>query len=171
MSIIGIALALLAIVAGMMLLFLAKKENLSNLYKYVGWFVVGMGFLCILGVAGKCAMRCCRQRMQMREYRMMGNDGFRGGMMGRRGMMGGRGMMNGGGCMMMGGNCDQMGDCHEGMNECHEGMMGGQCKEGMSECHEGMMGGECKEGMNGGTCPMMGGHCNMTDKKDSVKKK
>jgi hypothetical protein len=167
------ALTLLAIVAGMMLLAQTKKENLGNIYKYVSWFVIVCGFLSILAIGARSAMKCCpmmrEHRMMMREGRMM--DGCMMGHMGgygmmgcHREMMGGCGMMNNGCCEGMNSGCcnEGMMGCHDGMGQCNEGM--GQCHDGMSECHEGM--GECKDGKDGGTCPMMKGGM-----KDSVKKK
>src|SRR5579872_2415529 len=112
-------LALLAIVAGMILLAMTKKDNLGNLYKYVSWFVIVMGALLFLCCGAHCAKRCMRcgeKRMMMKECRMMDDDdddgymmGHMGGMMGGHRGMGGCGMMMGGGCcgggMMMGGGC------------------------------------------------------------------
>jgi len=160
------ALTLLAIVAGMMLLAQTKRENLGNMYKYVSWFIIVCGFLSILAIGAKCAMKCCpmmrEHRMMMREGRMMdcrmGHMGGCGMMSGHRGMMGGCGMMNNGCCEGMNEGC-----CNQGMMDCHEGM--DQCQDGsLSGCHEGM--GECKDGKDCGTCPMM-----KEGAKDSVKKK
>ena len=150
-------LALLVIVAGMKLLAQTSKDNLGNLYKYVSWFVIVMGFLCLLCTGMHCAMKCCHRGHERMEERCMmmhgGCDEMRGGcndMMYHHGGMGG--------CMMHHECCNEMMS-----NGCSENM-GGSCKEG-SECHEGM-GSDCKMG-DGGSCPMMkgGGHC---EEKDSV---
>jgi hypothetical protein len=166
----GCALSLIAIAAGMFLMAYSKKENLSNIYKYVSIFIVGCGFLCLLCGAAHCAMRCCHRggMMGMHRERMMmdDDDGYMMGHMGGHGMMGHRGMMRGYG--MMHGGCDEMGNgCPMMGGSCQENM--GGCNEGMGNCHEGM--GECKDD-KGGSCPMMKGDAHvMSDKKDSVKKK
>ncbi|HTA83979.1 MAG TPA: hypothetical protein VK783_13635 [Bacteroidia bacterium] len=158
MCIIAFTLGLLVIVAGMKLLAQTQKDNLSNLFKYVSWFVIVMGFLSLIGTGLHCAMNCCHRhehRMMMRECRMMDNDCDE--MQGCGNMMHcqhGMGMMRGdGGCMMHSGNCGMGGSCNMGNDNCNMG--GGCCKEGMgSECHEGMS----------SSCPMMGGgHCDMKD--------
>jgi hypothetical protein len=156
----ALSLALLALVAGMMLLNQTKKENLNNFYKFVSWFVIVIAFLSILCVGARSAMRCCpmHREMEMREYNMMDRGDMMMGHMRGHGMMGHR-EMRGSGCEMMGGCCNE-----GGMSGCNEGM--GQCNEGMSECHE---------GKDGGSCPMMKGDMHeMHEKmemKDSVKKK
>ena len=147
----ALSLALLALVAGMLLLNKTKKETLGNFYKFVSWFVIVLAFLSILCIGARSAMRCCpmHREMEMREYRMgMDREGMRG-------HMGGYGMER---REMRGGCCDEMnGNCNEGMSECHEGM---------SECHE---------GKDGGGCPMMKGEMHemheRMEMKDSVKKK
>lgn len=49
---IGLSLALLAIVGGMMLLAQTQKENLGNVYKAVSYFVIIASFLGFLGAVG-----------------------------------------------------------------------------------------------------------------------
>ncbi len=187
MLLIACALSLLAIAAGMMLLAQTKKENLGNLYKYVSWFIVIMGFLCIICIGCRSAMRCCMRGEREGHIKMLmmrdGDGCYMGGQMNGYGMMGCRRGMMGCGPMMMGGGCCPMGscrgwkdECHEDMGSCHDGMNGsckdgmdGSCQEGMGSCHEGM--GECHEGMGEqkeGSCPM---HGMMMNKKDSAKGK
>ncbi len=152
---IAIPLALLVIVAGMKLMAQTQKDGLGNLYKYVSWFVVVMGFLFLMCAGLHCAMKCCHrheQRCMMMERRCEMNEGCGGDEM----MHCNHGNMMGG-CMMHRGACDEMmgngGSCN----------MGGSCKEG-SECKE-RMGSNCNMG-DGGSCPMMkNGHC---EEKDTV---
>lgn len=182
MLLIACALSLLAIAAGMMLLAQTKKENLGNLFKYVSWFIVIMGFLCIVCIGCRSAMRCCMRAQNCRNMKVMmmrdddGNGcymerGMRehGGMGCERGMMGGCGMMMGGGCYRMGSCCGgEREECENGMGSCHENM--GECKDGMGGCTDGDS--KCTEGMSdakGGSCPMHGGM--MMNKKDSAKSK
>ena len=137
MLLIACALSLLAIAAGMMLLAQTKKENLGNLFKYVSWFIVIMGFLCIICIGCRSAMRCmmrgersCHSRMLM--MRGDGDGCYMGRGMGECGGMGCQGgMMNGCGMMMHGGGCPMMmGGCQGGGNQCHEGM--GGCQQDMA---------------------------------------
>src|ERR1700722_238780 len=122
-------LALLVIVAGMKLLAQTNKDNLGNIYKYVSWFVIVMGTLCLLCAGLHCAMKCCHRGHEGMEERCMmmrmhGDcDEMRGGC---NNMMYYHGGM--GGCMMHHGCCNEMMS-----NGCSENM-GGSCKEG-SECH------------------------------------
>lgn len=149
MLLIACTLALLVIVAGMKLMAQTQKDNLGNLYKYVSWFVVVMGFLCLLCVGMHCAMRCCHKHERMnRHCEMYMHEGCDGGMMNcNRGMMGGCMMHQGCDEMMGNSNCNMSGSCNNM----------GNCKEDMGSCNMG----------DGGTCPMMkdGKHC---EEKDSV---
>ena len=153
MLLIAFTLALLVIVAGMKLMAQAQKESLGNLYKYVSWFVVVMGFLCLLCVGMHCAMRCHRNHCERMENRceMHEHSGCNEMMHCNHGMMGG--------CMMHNGGCNEMmegGNCNMGNGNCNH--MGGDCKEKMES--------NCEMG-DGGSCPMMkdGKHC---EEKDTV---
>ena len=164
MLLIACSLALLVIVAGMKLLAQTQKETLSNLYKYVSWFTVIMGFLILI---------CIGCRMVIHGF----HHGDR--------MMEGRGHMMEEGYFtsppMMGsqrGDCMMMQDCHRKM-ECRGDMMGdGGCKarerccgkhedcyeKADGECHH--LGKEkCDEESK--ECPMKKGEM---FKKDSIKK-
>ena len=59
MLLIATSLSLIAIVAGMFLLAQTKKDNLGNLFKYVSYFVVVVGFLCLVCISTRCMMRGC----------------------------------------------------------------------------------------------------------------
>lgn len=59
-------MSLLVIIAGMFLLAKTQKENLSNLFKYVSYFVILVGFLNLFGggalfMAKKCMKHCMNQ--------------------------------------------------------------------------------------------------------------
>ena len=151
MCIIAFTLGLLVIVAGMKLLAQTQKDNLGNLFKYVSWFVIVMGFLSLLGTGLHCAMNCCHRhehRMMMRECRMMDNDCS--GMNGcgdERGCE--RGMHHSDRCMMQSGDCSMGGGC----------TMNGKCSEGS----------EGKEDMS--SCPMMNGSMHHNEKDTVIIKK
>jgi len=49
MILIAASMSLLVIVAGMFLLAKTQKENLSNLFKYVSYFIILVGFLNLFG--------------------------------------------------------------------------------------------------------------------------
>jgi hypothetical protein len=139
-------LALLVIVSGMKLLAQTHKDNLGNVYKYVSWIVMIIGFLCLMCCGMHCAMKCCHHGDRCKMENRCDMDDDDGGcymMHHHHGM--------GGGCMMHRGCCDGMGGgcCND---------MGGNCKEG-SECHDGDS--KCNMNMgDGGSCPMMkDGHC------------
>jgi len=153
MLLIAFALALLVIVAGMKLLAQTQRESLGNLYKYVSWFVVVMGFLCLICVGMHCAMRCHMRHMHRMDNRceMYGHEGCGEMMHCNRGMTGG--------CMMHQGGCDEM------MNNGNCNMGGGSCNHMSGNCTEDM-GSNCNMG-DGGSCPMMkeGKHC---EEKDTV---
>jgi|SRR6185312_824389 len=168
MLIIALPLALIAIVFGMKLLAQTKKDNLGNLFKYVSWFVIVMGFLVTLCIGCRAVMRhCCHggehEMMMKKRCMMMDDDNCYMGHMGgcsNMNMMGCHHMMGGccGGMMMMHGGCGNMGGgCCNMDNDCD----GGQCHDGMKSCcKDGDKG--CKEDDDKGSCPMMKG-----DKKDS----
>ena len=59
MILIATALSLIAIVFGMFLLAKAKSETLGKFFKLVSWFVIVMGFLCLLCLGIRCVKRCC----------------------------------------------------------------------------------------------------------------
>ncbi len=66
MILIAASMSLLVIIAGMFLLAKTQKENLSNLFKYVSYFVIRVGFLNLLGggavfMAKKCMRHCMNQ--------------------------------------------------------------------------------------------------------------
>lgn len=66
MILIAASLSLLVIIAGMFLLAKTQKENLSNLFKYVSYFVILVGFLNLFGggaffMAKKCMKHCSVQ--------------------------------------------------------------------------------------------------------------
>lgn len=52
---IGLSLALLAIVAGMFLLAKTRAEALGKFFKFVSYTVIVAGFLCLIC----CIMHCC----------------------------------------------------------------------------------------------------------------
>ena len=63
MILIAASMSLLVIIAGMFLLAKTQKENLSNLFKYVSYFVILVGFLNLFGggaifMAKKCMSHC-----------------------------------------------------------------------------------------------------------------
>lgn len=63
MILIAASMSLLVIIAGMFLLAKTQKENLSNLFKYVSYFVILAGFLNLFGggaffVVKKCMQHC-----------------------------------------------------------------------------------------------------------------
>lgn len=69
MILIAASMSLLVIIAGMFLLAKTQKENLSNLFKYVSYFVILIGFLNLFGgglifMAKKC-MSHCQSQSQM----------------------------------------------------------------------------------------------------------
>ena len=64
MHLISLSLALLAIVAGMFLLAKTKSENLGNFYKYVSCFVIIVGFLAVICIGVRTAMRCCHKSQE-----------------------------------------------------------------------------------------------------------
>jgi len=168
MLLIACSLALLVIYAGMKLLAQTNKETLSNLFKYVSWFLVIMGFFMLLCIAAFGVMRCCHKGQRMMDmeskFRMMEEK------------------HHGNACMMKDhmGSSMMMHDCQRKMGGCCGGMMNGGCSGGEMEggCgeHKGYhekMDGECnrmKEGCdeNSELC-----HTKKGDicKKDSVKKK
>lgn len=66
MILIAASMSLLVIIAGMFLLAKTQKENLSNLFKYVSYFVIIVGFLNLFGggvlfMAKKCMKHCMNQ--------------------------------------------------------------------------------------------------------------
>lgn len=136
MLLVACALALLVIYAGMKLLALTKKDSLGNLYRYVSWFIIIVGFLLVLCVAAHCVMRVCHcgDKMMMQTDMRDGYDG--------RGMDG----MNHHRWMMRDG--------------CYGGMMRGSCDGTMRGCDGSMKDGACCGGMNGGHCDgMKDGNC------------
>lgn len=156
MLLIACTLALLVIIVGMKFLAQVQKENLGNLYKYVTWFVIIMGFLCLLCIGARCALRHCSKYnscTMQQNCPMMDHDGCSG-----MGNMGGCGNMMGccNHCMMNRGcNEDMRGGCGNMSDKCqHES----QCPEHMG----------CNKGGNEdeGTCPMMKG--GMQHDKDSA---
>lgn len=63
MILIAASMSLLVIIAGMFLLAKTQKENLSNLFKYVSYFVILAGFLNLFGggaifMVKKCMQHC-----------------------------------------------------------------------------------------------------------------
>ena len=63
MILIAASMSLLVIIAGMFLLAKTQKENLSNFFKYVSYFVILIGFLNLIGggaifMAKKCMKHC-----------------------------------------------------------------------------------------------------------------
>jgi len=152
MLLIAFILALLVIVAGMKLMAQAQRESLGNLYKYVSWFVVVMGFLCLLGAGLHGIIRCHRNHCERMEMRceMSTHNGCNEMMHCNHGMMSS--------CMMHGGGCNDMMEsgCTRSDGNCTH--MNGDCKEKMES--------SCEMG-DGGSCPMMkdGKHC---EEKDTV---
>lgn len=66
MILIAASMSLLVIIAGMFLLAKTQKENLSNMFKYVSYFVIIVGFLNLFGggaffMAKKCMKHCMNQ--------------------------------------------------------------------------------------------------------------
>jgi hypothetical protein len=66
MILIASSFALLVIVAGMFLLAKTQKDGLSNMFKYVSYFVIGCGFFSLfaggtLFIIRKCMMHCQMQ--------------------------------------------------------------------------------------------------------------
>ncbi len=169
---ISLALALIAIVFGAKLLAQHKKDGLGAMYKYIAWFVIGMGFLIILCDGAKTIRRCCPMmgghKMIMREECMM-----RDGDCDAHGMMGG-----GQSCPMMMNHCNH-GNMNCGNDPCCKMMMNqcmgnNNCCSGGMNCNDGNM--SCKDGGNGAckdgmpaNCPMNKG--GMQCKADSGKDK
>lgn len=146
MCIIALSLALLAIVAGMMLMAQTKRETLGSFFKFVSWFVVIVGFLGIICLGVHCIVMRCHHGCMMGKERM--------------GMMD----MRGGRCMdsRMNSCCNMStGSCCGGMMGCRDGMMKG--------CNDGMMMKGGNDGMMGSCRDMKGdSNCHMKIKKDSV---
>ena len=61
MILIAASMSLLVIIAGMFLLAKTQKENLSNLFKYVSYFVILVGFLNLFGGGAFFVMKRCMQ--------------------------------------------------------------------------------------------------------------
>ncbi len=111
MILIAFTLSLLAIVAGMFLLAKTKSETLGKFFKFVSWFVIIMGFLCIVCLSMRCMKHCCSREEghsdKCEHYKEM-----RGGE--------GRHCMQG---------KEESGEMEEGGGH-HDGMMKGCCKMG-----------------------------------------
>ncbi len=69
MILIASSISLLVIIAGMFLLAKTQKENLSNFFKYVSYFVILAGFLNLFGgglfFIAKTCIRHCNSQSQM----------------------------------------------------------------------------------------------------------
>lgn len=151
MLLIATSLSLLAIVAGMFLLAKSKTENLGNFFKYVSYFIVLVGFLSLVCIAGRGAMRMCGHGGGCGMNRHEGMSG-RFGDRGMRDNMECQEMMSHHGIGAMG----MEGECHKGM------MMEGECHKGM------MMGSECQKGMKMNCCSMMEKNYCQQGNKDSL---
>jgi energy-coupling factor transporter transmembrane protein EcfT len=131
--------SLLVIVAGMFLLAKTQKDNLSNFFKYVSYFVIIVGFLNLF--AGGVHMilghfyKQCAMEYEM-QHGKKSKHGKHAKMMMFKHMSGEDGMMNEEKCMMMNDEKCSMGKekCMD-MEKCGEsgGMMNGKscCKEKM----------------------------------------
>ena len=62
--ILAASLCLLVIVAGMFLLAKTQKENLSNMFKYVSYFVIISGFICLFGGGTLAIAKKCMNHMR-----------------------------------------------------------------------------------------------------------
>jgi hypothetical protein len=140
MILIASSFSLLVIVAGMFLLAKTQKDGLSNMFKYVSYFVIFSGFFSLFGggtafIIKRCMMRCQMQNQMQCERNYEHCSHWRHG---------GEG-------------------CGRG-EECEEGMKMGHC-DGMNEekCMEKK---ECCSEMKGEKSGCMKG--NMMVKKDSV---
>ncbi len=127
MLLIAFALALLVISTGMKLLIHIQKETLGNIYKYVSWFVIVMGFLLLIFTSCFGVVRFCYKggRMMESKFRMMEE------------------MRNTHGYMMEGkpGNCMRMSGHGRNMRSCSaDKMMMGEC------CGDEMENGSCERG-------------------------
>jgi len=135
MILIASSFSLLVIVAGMFLLAKTQKDNLSNFFKYVSYFVILVGFLNLFGgtacmLIHKCMKHCAAQCKEHCEKPGRGKHGHMG-------MGHGEDMMMEKKMMMMHGH----GDCCRGEEKCME-MEKGCPEAGMM--HEGAC---CKEKM------------------------
>jgi hypothetical protein len=72
MIIVASLLALLVIVAGMFLLAKTQKEGLSNMFKYVSYFVIGCGFFSLF--AGGTIFIISRCMMHMQKQHEMNEE-------------------------------------------------------------------------------------------------
>ncbi len=122
MLLIATALSLLAIVAGMNLLARTKIENLGKLFKFISWFVILIGFLCLLFIGIRSVMHFGGKggHHGMMKYGRCMNVNQMNCCKGREGMMHGRG---GHGQMNMGADCHGM----KG-NTCPMGEKSRECK-------------------------------------------
>ncbi|CAN5572824.1 hypothetical protein BH10BAC1_BH10BAC1_12960 [soil metagenome] len=66
MILIAASMSLLVIIAGMFLLAKTQKENLSNLFKYVSYFVILSGFLMLFGGGLLFVAKKCMQHVEAR---------------------------------------------------------------------------------------------------------
>lgn len=68
------ALSLLVIVAGMFLLAKTQKENLSNMFKYVSYFVVFSGFVILFGGGMFTVVKKCVRHMKNSQSHCEGGN-------------------------------------------------------------------------------------------------
>lgn len=145
MIIIACSLSLLAIVSGMFLLAKTQKDNLSNMFKYVAYFVIIAGFFHVVVGGALFTMRtiynCGAEHFKMENT----CEGMHGKHMKNKK------------CKRMSMSCDKMGD-----ENCEKGMMmnEGKCMETGKDCCANM------KGMKDEKSSCMKG--NMMMKKDSV---
>ena len=77
MILIAASFSLLVIVAGMFLLAKTQKDNLSNFFRYVAWFVIIVGFLNFFGGSAIMVVHAGMQHMK-EHYMMMHKKGKHG---------------------------------------------------------------------------------------------
>ncbi|MGZ4055907.1 MAG: hypothetical protein ACXVPM_13445, partial [Bacteroidia bacterium] len=67
MVLITSSFSLLVIVAGMFLLAKTQKEGLSNMFKYVSYFVIGCGFFSLFAGGAVFVIKRCMMHCQMQD--------------------------------------------------------------------------------------------------------
>lgn len=122
MILIASSVSLLVIVAGMFLLAKTQKDNLSNLFKYVSYFVIIVGFLNLFYGGIHFIMKQCSRHYaaEMKHYKKYDKHDK---MMMYQQMHCADGMMDPGKCGMMGhGKCGMMdqGKCSMHQEKCME---------------------------------------------------
>jgi hypothetical protein len=136
MILIASSFSILVIVAGMFLLAKTQKDNLSNFFKYISYFVIIFGFLSLFAGAAHFVMRHfynqCAMQYQMEHGKKSKHHKK---MMIYRNFSGEDGMMNEEKCMMINGE-----KCSMGKEKCMDMEMSGPGgMNGKSCCKDKMM--------------------------------